>query len=174
MFDHDIFCRYFQENGRIRVIFSYGGHKYQYQEDMGLVPKKIQAKGKEAIEHYSEINCTRLYRQERAREDLKEKRRELRMSSVDRLVEIVSKNGVALAGRILRNDNGGGVRVFLEKPFRSKQIVIIDYPHGGCIATSGRRVFDDDGELTETAILDARHALVDLYKNVLARKKYVK
>jgi len=160
--------RYYHQNGRVGIAYRLEAR----ENDIGFVPKDIQSKGKEAIEEYAVKICLEHNRQAVYKAKRDAEQRKLRQDSVDRLVENVANDGTALAGRILSNDKGYGVRVFLEKPYKSEKFIIFNYPTCWAAAMSGRHVFDDDGNLTENVIKDARDALVGLYNDIMARKKY--
>lgn len=142
--------------------------------DMGLVPEKIQSQGKAAIKEYA-FKISQARHKRKIADAYKLVRKiKLRQSTVNRPIEIEHESGVTLYGRMLSNDKGYGVRVFLEKPRKSRKSVLFNYPTCRGESVCGCHVFDDFGNLTERVIGDSRNALIELYDGIIARKKYGK
>lgn len=183
--------RYYQQNGRVGVSYELDfeeidvfmksdvqGKEFSLRNltgiNLGLVPEEVQSKGKEAIKEYAEKICRERHEQKVAEAYKTVEMAKQRRSSVDRVIDTVHANGTKLIGRILNNNKGKGVRVFLEKPYRSEESIVFMYPTCFAEAMGGRQVFDDYGNLTERVIKDSCNALIGLYDGIITREKHGK
>jgi len=182
---------YYQKDGRVGVFYNLDieeideflksgarGEAFNICDlteiDMGLAPNDVQRKGKASIKEYALKVCRTRHEKKIADAYKIVEQKRLRQSTVDRPIEIEHESGITLHGRMLSNDKGYGVRVFLEKPYKSRTNVLFNYPTCRGESVCGYHVFDDFGNLTQRVIGDSRNALIDLYDAIVARRRHGK
>lgn len=156
--------RYYDRGGKIYYQYyeqkvsrtgRYAGRAYRPFSSSGTVPDEIVAQGADAVRKYAE---------KAVKEDIqKQKEHYARFDEARRKVNVlisVDYQGIHLSGRIICRDDD--LTVELLEPLRGSEWLA--YGHGFAAAMAGRKVWKENGVLTDEAIESARQQLIDIYK----------
>jgi len=153
--------KFFEEHGDIRFeykrnVLIFAGDDIKQQIIVsGYVPVDVVAKGKQSIVRWAKCEAEKLMKRQIAR-----RRRMGKFASGANVSVSTLYGDVMLKGKIIFSDSCT-LRVRLEIPFRDEDLISFK---GFACAVLKRRIFDDDGFLTEEAKKAAEEKLVKMYK----------
>ncbi len=129
----------------------------------GVVPVKVRQRGKEAVRAYA---AKRVSRQ---REELDRTARNRRTPRSMDFPIALSFNGTTLRGAIVEVDQWN-MRMRMDEPIQ----IMEDFLCSTGVSRIEKDHLNDDGELTDVAIIAACERLIRIYRNALHKRKYVR